>query len=118
MAWLATRLSDAAATEVTSVDVTAPVRAGVGQSSETWLFQAAWADRGHRRTADLVLRMQPGYDGIFLLPPDTRMGHGNSLTQALARRLGLPVPELSEDYLLHRSGRLGRDAVRSTSRAG
>jgi aminoglycoside phosphotransferase (APT) family kinase protein len=40
------------------------------------------------------------------LPPDTRMGHGNSLTQVLARRLGLAVPELSEDYVLHRSGRL------------
>jgi hypothetical protein len=39
------------------------------------------------------------------LPAGTRMGHDNTLTQMLARRLGLPVPELSDDYLLHRSGR-------------
>jgi aminoglycoside phosphotransferase (APT) family kinase protein len=39
------------------------------------------------------------------LPADTRMGHDNALTQMLARRLGLPVPELSADYLLHRSGK-------------
>ena len=38
------------------------------------------------------------------LPAGTRMGHDNTLTQMLARRLGLPVPELSADYLLHRSG--------------
>ncbi len=39
------------------------------------------------------------------LPADTRMGHDNTLTQMLARRLGLPVPELSADYLRHRSGK-------------
>jgi aminoglycoside phosphotransferase (APT) family kinase protein len=39
------------------------------------------------------------------LPAGTRMGHDNTLTQMLARRLGLPVPELSADYLSHRSGR-------------
>jgi aminoglycoside phosphotransferase (APT) family kinase protein len=39
------------------------------------------------------------------LPAGTRMGHDNALTQMLARRLGLPVPELSADYLLHRSGK-------------
>jgi aminoglycoside phosphotransferase (APT) family kinase protein len=36
------------------------------------------------------------------LPAGSRMGHGNALTQMLARRLGLPVPELAEDYLRHR----------------
>jgi len=30
------------------------------------------------------------------------MGHDNTVTQMLARRLGLPVPELSPDYLAHR----------------
>jgi hypothetical protein len=30
------------------------------------------------------------------------MGHHNTVTQMLARRLGLPVPELSPDYLAHR----------------
>jgi aminoglycoside phosphotransferase (APT) family kinase protein len=37
-----------------------------------------------------------------LSPPNTRMGHDNAVTQMLARRLGLPVPELSPDYLAHR----------------
>lgn len=36
------------------------------------------------------------------LSPDTRMAHDNTLTQMLARRLGLPVPELAADYLRHR----------------
>jgi len=39
------------------------------------------------------------------LPAGTQMGHGNTVTQMLARRLGLPVPELSADYLSHRAGR-------------
>jgi aminoglycoside phosphotransferase (APT) family kinase protein len=39
------------------------------------------------------------------LPAGTRMGHDNTLTQMLARRLGLPVPEVSPDYLTHRAGR-------------
>jgi aminoglycoside phosphotransferase (APT) family kinase protein len=34
--------------------------------------------------------------------PDTRMGHDNTVTQMLARRLHLPVPGLSSDYLAHR----------------
>jgi aminoglycoside phosphotransferase (APT) family kinase protein len=37
-----------------------------------------------------------------LAPSDTRMGHDNTVTQMLARRLGLPVPPLSPDYLAHR----------------
>jgi aminoglycoside phosphotransferase (APT) family kinase protein len=36
--------------------------------------------------------------------PGTRMGAANTVTQMLARRLGLPVPELSPDYIAHRSG--------------
>jgi aminoglycoside phosphotransferase (APT) family kinase protein len=39
-----------------------------------------------------------------LASADTRMGHDNAVTQMLARRLGLPVPELSPDYLAHRGG--------------
>jgi aminoglycoside phosphotransferase (APT) family kinase protein len=34
--------------------------------------------------------------------PDTRMGHDNTVTQMLARRLALPVPDVSPDYLAHR----------------
>jgi aminoglycoside phosphotransferase (APT) family kinase protein len=36
------------------------------------------------------------------LAEGTRMGHDNTVTQMLARRLGLPVPELAPDYLAHR----------------
>ena len=39
-----------------------------------------------------------------LAAPDTRMGHDNTVTQMLARRLGLPVPDLSPDYIAHRGG--------------
>jgi len=38
-----------------------------------------------------------------LAPPTTRMGHDNPFTQMLARRLGLPVPGLADDYVAHRS---------------
>src|SRR5205807_490395 len=34
-----------------------------------------------------------------LAAPDTRMGHDNAVTQLIARRLGLPVPDLSPDYI-------------------
>ncbi len=37
-----------------------------------------------------------------LAEPDTRMGHDNTVTQMLARTLGLSVPDLSPDYLAHR----------------
>ncbi len=36
------------------------------------------------------------------LAEGSRMGHDNAVTQMLARRLGLPVPELAEDYVRHR----------------
>lgn len=36
------------------------------------------------------------------LAADTRMGHDNAATQILAERLGLPVPQLSADYVSHR----------------
>ncbi len=39
-----------------------------------------------------------------LAPASTRMGADNTVTQMLAARLGLPVPELSPDYVAHRSG--------------
>jgi hypothetical protein len=61
------------------------------------------------------------------LPAGTAMGRGNTVTQMLARRLGLPVPELSADYLRHRVGRhppasatsaAGQGITTSTSKAG
>ncbi|MFJ8749054.1 phosphotransferase family protein [Streptomyces sp. NPDC102441] len=48
------------------------------------------------RQADLGVRA-----GRF--PAGTDMGRGNAVTRSLARRLGLPVPELSPDYLRHRA---------------
>ncbi|MCW2829726.1 MAG: phosphotransferase family protein [Aeromicrobium sp.] len=39
------------------------------------------------------------------LQPDTRMGHANAVSVLLAERLGLPVPEISADYLAHRTAR-------------
>ena len=36
------------------------------------------------------------------LPAGTTMGHGNVVTQRLARLLGMAEPELSPDYLAHR----------------
>ena len=36
------------------------------------------------------------------LAPDTRMGHDNTTTQIIARRLGLPEPALSPDFAAHR----------------
>jgi aminoglycoside phosphotransferase (APT) family kinase protein len=95
-AWLAARLTEssgtgASHTEVTAVDIAAASRAGVGQSSDTWLFQARWAERGHPRTADLVLRRQPGYDGIFLRPD---AGREFAVIQGLAPYPSVPVPRV------------------------
>src|SRR6202012_3320122 len=64
-------------------------RAGVGQSSDTWLFQARWEERGRPRTADLVLRKQPGYDGIFLRPD---AGREYMVIHGLAGYPSVPVP--------------------------
>jgi aminoglycoside phosphotransferase (APT) family kinase protein len=88
-AWLAARLAEETGSAVTSVVFTAPARAGVGQSSDTWLFQARWAERGQPRTADLVLRRQPGYDGIFLRPD---AGREFTVIQGLAGHPSVPVP--------------------------
>jgi aminoglycoside phosphotransferase (APT) family kinase protein len=88
-AWLGVQLAKASGTAVAPVDIAAAARAGVGQSGDTWLFQARWAERGHPRTADLVLRRQPGYDGIFLRPD---AGREFTVIQGLARYPCVPVP--------------------------
>jgi aminoglycoside phosphotransferase (APT) family kinase protein len=88
-AWLGARLAEASGTAVGPVDIATPTRAGVGQSGDTWLFQARWAGHGHRRTADLVLRRQPGYDGIFLRPD---AGREFTVIQGLDRYPSVPVP--------------------------
>ena len=92
-AWLGARLTadsgNGTAGGVTAVEIAAPARAGVGQSSDTWLFQARWAEQGRSRTADLVLRKQPGYDGIFLRPD---AGREFAVIQGLAPYPSVPVP--------------------------
>src|SRR6201999_1914143 len=67
-AWLAARLTTRPDRAGTSVDLSSLVRAGGGQSGDTWLLRASWTRHGRTVTADLVLRGQPGYDGIFLRP--------------------------------------------------
>jgi aminoglycoside phosphotransferase (APT) family kinase protein len=52
--------------------------------------------------ATTLIRQADGRVARGLAPPDTRMGHDNTVTQMLARRLGLAAPELSPDYLAHR----------------
>jgi aminoglycoside phosphotransferase (APT) family kinase protein len=88
-AWLAARLAEESGTAIVSVDITSPARAGVGQSSDTWLFQARWTERGRSRTANLVLRKQPGYDGIFLRPD---AGREYLVIDGLAGYPSVPVP--------------------------
>jgi aminoglycoside phosphotransferase (APT) family kinase protein len=88
--WLGQRLSDAAGHPVSSVDIVAPARAG-GQSSEIWLFEARWTERGRHRSADLVLRRQPGYDGIFLRPD---AGREFEVLRGLAAHPAVPVPRV------------------------
>lgn len=88
-AWLAARLTEESGTAVASVSITSPARAGVGQSSDTSLFRARWTERGRSRTADLVLRKQPGYDGIFLRPD---AGREFMVIQGLAGHPSVPVP--------------------------
>ncbi|MFI5053240.1 MAG: phosphotransferase family protein [Acidimicrobiia bacterium] len=52
--------------------------------------------------ATTLIRQSDARVARGLSPETTRMGHDNAVTQMLARRLGLPVPELSPDYLAHR----------------
>jgi hypothetical protein len=52
--------------------------------------------------ATTLIRQADGRVAKGLAPPDTRMGHDNTVTQMLARRLSMEVPELSVDYLAHR----------------
>jgi aminoglycoside phosphotransferase (APT) family kinase protein len=90
-AWLGARVAQSLGAAVPPVEVAATTRAGVGQSSDTWLFQARWTERGRPRTADLVLRKQPGYDGIFLRPD---AGREFTVIQGLARYPSVPVPRV------------------------
>jgi aminoglycoside phosphotransferase (APT) family kinase protein len=90
-AWLGARLAESSGAAVPTVEIAAAARAGVGQSSDTWLFQARWTEIGQPGAADLVLRKQPGYDGIFLRPD---AGREFTVLQSLARYPSVPVPHV------------------------
>jgi aminoglycoside phosphotransferase (APT) family kinase protein len=49
-----------------------------------------------------LIRQSDRRVAVGLSGPDSRMGHDNTVTQMLARRLGQPEPELSPDWLAHR----------------
>jgi len=52
--------------------------------------------------ATTLIRQADARVASGLAAPGTRMGHDNTVTQMLAQRLGLPVPDVSPDYLAHR----------------
>jgi aminoglycoside phosphotransferase (APT) family kinase protein len=54
--------------------------------------------------ATTLIRQADRRVGMGLAAPGTRMGHDNTVTQILARKLGLAVPPLSPDYIAHRGG--------------
>jgi len=93
---------------------------------------AAYEARAGRRLADLaffdvmelvfmattLIRQADARVARGLARPGTRMGHDNTVTQMLARRLGLPVPELSPDYLAHRGMATGSRTAGASPRTG
>jgi len=54
--------------------------------------------------ATTLIRQADRRVAMGLALPETRMGHDNTVTQMLARKLGLAVPPLSPDYIAHRGG--------------
>jgi aminoglycoside phosphotransferase (APT) family kinase protein len=54
--------------------------------------------------ATTLIRQADRRVAMGLASADNRMGHDNTVTQMLARMLGLVVPPLSPDYLAHRAG--------------
>jgi aminoglycoside phosphotransferase (APT) family kinase protein len=54
--------------------------------------------------ATTLIRQADRRVAMGLARPGNRMGHDNTITQMLARKLGLTVPPLSPDYLAHRAG--------------
>ncbi|HEY1831208.1 MAG TPA: phosphotransferase family protein [Acidimicrobiales bacterium] len=54
--------------------------------------------------ATTLIRQADRREAMGVAPPGNRMGHDNTVTQMLARKLGLAVPPLSPDYIAHRGG--------------
>ncbi|MGE0308235.1 MAG: phosphotransferase family protein [Acidimicrobiia bacterium] len=53
--------------------------------------------------ATTLIRQSDLYVSRGFAGPECTMGHANTATQMIARRLGLDVPELSPDYIAHRT---------------
>jgi aminoglycoside phosphotransferase (APT) family kinase protein len=63
LAWLPSRIGSGA-TDVRVGNFDYPV--GAGASNETILFEATWNERGEERRAELVLRVHPAHNQMFL----------------------------------------------------
>ncbi len=70
--WLLGRLRDESGTSVTDLSLESLERPVSGQSSEMLIFGARWREGPKERSAELVLRRQPGPGGIFLRPDAIR----------------------------------------------
>jgi aminoglycoside phosphotransferase (APT) family kinase protein len=85
--WLAARLGEAAAPEVTGLD-----RASAnGLSSETALVDAAWRGDDGPVAARLVARLEPDLDDTPVFP-SYELGHQVALLRAVADLTSVPVP--------------------------
>ena len=76
-------------------------RRSPGVLSTTWSSTSSWRSSSWPRRSSA--RPTAGWPGDSHRRTHA-MGHDNTVTQMLARRLGLPVPDLSPDYLAHRGG--------------
>src|ERR1700694_4393495 len=85
LGWLGARLGDA------GVDVGSLAPPAAGQSNETVVFEATWAEAGVRQRAELVLRRQPTRNRLFL-EPDVLLEF--RVMQALETGSPLPVPHM------------------------
>ena len=64
--WLAEALSRESGVEASELVVSGLALPGVGQSNDTVLFDAAWSEQGHARSAEFVLRRQPTERQLFI----------------------------------------------------
>lgn len=89
LAWLATRLPEGAAPEVS--ELKAP--SGNGMSSETLLFDATWTRDGERATEHCVMRMRPAMDAKPVFPTYD-MDKQFAVMTLVGERCPIPVPAL------------------------
>jgi aminoglycoside phosphotransferase (APT) family kinase protein len=88
-AWLGSTMPAGAEPHVLSVSGTA----ANGQSSETVLFEAEWADAGERRHERLVARLAPVATDVPVFPAYD-LGRQYDTIGAVAQRSPVPVPRL------------------------